>query len=72
MDAKELTEAQIEAFEREGVNVKAMGAKAKMDEEAGDTRSASEVLAIADGNFMAFKSAASKPSARRDEIVAAL
>ncbi|WP_011580557.1 MULTISPECIES: hypothetical protein [Chelativorans] len=29
VDAKELTEAQIEAFEREGVKVKAKGGKAK-------------------------------------------
>lgn len=77
VDAKELTEAQIEAFEREGVKVKVKGSKEKKDEEAGDTKSAAEVLAMADGNFMAFKSAASKllgeatPS-KKDEIVAAL
>lgn len=74
--AKELTEAQIEAFEREGVKLKAKGGKAKKDE-AGDAKPATEVLAMADGNFMAFKSAASKllgdaiPS-KKDEIVAAL
>jgi hypothetical protein len=50
---------------------------AKKDDGAGDTKSATEVLAMADGNFMAFKSAASKllgektPSSKA-EIVAAL
>ena len=76
VDARELTEAQIETFERDGVKVKAKGGKAKKDD-AGDAKSATEVLAMADGNFMAFKSAASKllgdaTPAKKDEIVAAL
>lgn len=53
------------------------GGKGKKDDEGDDTKSAAEVLGMADGNFMAFKSAASKllgdatPS-KKDEIIAAL
>lgn len=49
----------------------------KKDDGPGDIKSAAEVLALADGNFMAFKSAASKllgdktPSSKA-EIVAAI
>ncbi|UPT53450.1 hypothetical protein [Synechococcus phage Ssp-JY39] len=76
VDAKELTEAQIDAFERDGVKVKAKDGKGKKDN-AGEAKSATKVLAMADGNFMAFKSAASKllgdaTPAKKDEIVAAL
>lgn len=52
-------------------------AKAHKAHDADDAKSAAEVLALADGNFMAFKSAASKllgdatPS-KKDEIIAAL
>lgn len=52
-------------------------AKAEKPADTGDAKTATEVLALADGNFMAFKSAASKllgdktPS-KKDEIVAAL
>lgn len=77
LDAKELTEAQIDAFARERVKVSAkVKATAKKDD-TGNTKSAADVLAMVDGNFMAFKSAASKllgdatPS-KKDEIVAAL
>ncbi|MFC3208134.1 hypothetical protein [Aquamicrobium soli] len=77
VNAKELTEAQLDAFEREGVKVKAKGGKAKKEEDTGDTKSAAEVLAMADGNFMAFKSAAFKllgdaTPTKKDEIIAAL
>lgn len=80
IDAKELTEAQIGAFEREGVRVKAKGGKAKKDEEASDTKSVTEVLAMADDKdvpFMSFKAAASKllgdkTPPKKDEIVLAL
>jgi hypothetical protein len=57
--------------------LKIAGSKAKSDDDAGDAKSAADVLAMADGNFMAFKSAASKllgdatPS-KKDDIVAAL
>ncbi|MRX33215.1 hypothetical protein [Aminobacter sp. MDW-2] len=50
---------------------------AKVNQGNGEPKSAADVLALADGNFMAFKSAASKllgdktPS-KKDEIVAAL
>jgi hypothetical protein len=71
VDARELTEAQIETFGREGVKVTAKGGKAKKDD-AGEARSATEVLAIADGNFMAFKLLGDATPAKKDEIVAAL
>lgn len=77
LDAKELTGAQIDAFARERVKVSAKVKTTAKKDDAGDAKSAADVLAMADGNFMAFKSAASKllgdatPS-KKDEIVAAL
>ena len=53
------------------------GGKAEKPHEFGDAKTAAEVLALADGNFMAFKSAASKllgdkTPEKKAEIVAAL
>lgn len=83
VDAKDLTEAQIEAFEREGVKVKVLGGKAKSEPEQSGSDAAktpTEVLAMADDPaipFMSFKAAAAKllgdaTPAKKDEIVAAL
>lgn len=77
VDAKELSEAQIDAFTRDGVKVSAKGKGKPQSEPTDGTKTAAEVLALADGNFMAFKSAASKllgdkiPD-KKAEIVAAL
>ncbi|GGF24378.1 hypothetical protein GCM10011321_14700 [Youhaiella tibetensis] len=77
-DAKELSEAQIEALAQEGVKVTSTGAEVKAKPQKGDPPvSALDALAAADGNFMAFKSSAkdvlgdATPS-KKDEIVAAL
>ncbi|MFW8696311.1 hypothetical protein ACOI9Y_37670, partial [Mesorhizobium japonicum] len=53
------------------------GSKADKPHETGDENTAAEVLALADGNFMEFKSAASKllgdkTPEKKAEIVAAL
>ncbi|TPN26659.1 hypothetical protein FKO01_25440 [Mesorhizobium sp. B2-3-3] len=70
----ELSDAELAVAKKTGWFEFGKGAK---KEEGGDALSATEVLAMADGNFMAFKSAASKllgdrlPS-KKDEIVAAL
>lgn len=78
LDAKELTEAQIEAFARDKVKVTVKGkAKAEKSKDDDQPKTAAEVLELADGNFMTFKAAASKvlgddtPSTK-DEIIAAL
>lgn len=79
VDARELTEAQIEAFARDKVKVTVKGKSAKAENPKDDDqpKSAAEVLELSDGNFMTFKAAASKvlgddtPSTK-DEIIAAL
>ncbi|RDE07729.1 hypothetical protein [Pelagibacterium lacus] len=78
LDAKELTEAQIDAFARDKVKVIVKGkAKAEKPRDDDQPKSAAEVLDLADGNFMAFKAAASKvlgddTPPTKDEIIAAL
>jgi hypothetical protein len=80
VDAKALTEAQIDALDREGVKVKAKGGKAKEEKPKDDDqpKTAAEVLAIAEtAHFQTFKAEAAKvlgdgtPSTK-DEIIAAL
>ncbi len=77
VDAKELTEAQIDAFARDGVKVKLVGKAAESEVEP---KTAAEVLAMANDPavpFMTFKSAAAKLlgdalPAKKPEIIAAL
>jgi hypothetical protein len=79
VDAKELTEAQIDAFARDGVKVKLTGKGSAIDAEV-EPKTAAEVLAMANDPavpFMTFKSAAAKllgdaVPAKKPEIIAAL
>ncbi|ETA72332.1 hypothetical protein HKB47_22650 [Mesorhizobium japonicum] len=74
-------EAEVSAVELKGAKETGWfsieGSKADKPHEPGDAKTAAEVLALADGNFMAFKSAASKllgdkTPEKKAEIVAAL
>lgn len=72
----DLSDAELKGSKETGWFEFGKGAAKKQDD-ASDTKSAADVLALADGNFMAFKSAASKllgdkTPDKKAEIVAAL
>lgn len=72
----DLSDAELKGSKETGWFEIGKGA-AKKQEDNGDTKLAADVLAMADGNFMAFKSAASKllgdkTPDKKAEIVAAL
>ena len=73
----ELSDAELKVAKATGWFSFEGGGKAEKPHEFGDAKTAAEVLALADGNFMAFKSAASKllgdkTPDKKAEIVAAL
>ena len=81
VDARELTEAQIEALAKDGVKVTAKADKAKADEKPADEpKTAAEVLAMATAEGVHFQTFAAearkllgdKTPSSKDDIVKAL
>jgi len=73
----ELSDAELKVAKATGWFGFEGGSRAEKPHEPGDAKTAAEVLALADGNFMAFKSAAAKllgdrTPDKKAEIVAAL